>query len=102
MSQYNNLIEIYQKLYQISNLMPKEMQDGYDECLFQFMFQFKKLPGINYHIENHKLRQELETIKTSQNQEQLLNKIKALEKSNIELRNNVKQLKNKKLRYKPI
>lgn len=59
-SNYQNICDIYQTLYAYSDtLKQSEFQDGYDECLYQFMVRFKELPNVNLHVENWRLHKAL-------------------------------------------
>lgn len=98
MSTHQNLIDIYEKIYAYSDTLPKgEVQDGYDEALYLFMLELKKLDGINYHIENKRLREQCEDLKRVR--ELLLSsrqQVKLLRSENTKLK---AQIGKEKIRY---
>ncbi len=109
MSVYQNICDVYATIKEIADKLPAgEFQDGYDECLFQFMYAFKKMDHINLHVANKNLSDEnydlKNKLKSSETQIAfgLKNQNNQLLQSNKNLRFEVSSLieQNKKLKRK--
>jgi hypothetical protein len=63
MSEYNNLLDIYEKMCEVSDKMHNRFDMdvlGYDKAIFTFQYALKKYSSINLHLENKRLNRELE------------------------------------------
>lgn len=62
MSQYTNIIHIYDSLVEISDELHESNDPdtkGFDKALFMLCHALKKFEGINLHIENRNLKKRL-------------------------------------------
>lgn len=64
MSQYNNFIEIYDTLVDVSTKLHEGKDPdakGFDKALYMLNYALKKVDGINLHIENRNLSPKVKT-----------------------------------------
>lgn len=103
MSQYNNIINIYDALVGVSDQMHEEhntLEPGFNSCLFILHNALKNFEGINLHIENRNLRERVKTLESLEYEPpriyDLNRKIKELSKQVVDLKNEIGSYKKAK------
>lgn len=64
MTEYNNILDIYDRLVDVSNQLHDENSTdvkGFDSALFTFQYALKQYQSLNLHIANKSLTRQLET-----------------------------------------
>lgn len=67
---YNNIIDVYNRLVEVSNQLHDEHSPdaiGYDKAIFTFQYALKQYVSINLHLENKSLQRQLSHVDALQN-----------------------------------
>lgn len=63
MSEYENIIDIYERMCEVSDKMHNQFDLdvlGFDKCMYTFQYALKQYSPLNLHLENKRLNRELE------------------------------------------